>query len=827
MRFSNRVFCLSGVLVCAVLSFLAKPTLSQEAKRPTVEISKEAMEIHQSGMLFDGHNDLPWMMREKGGSSFDRVDISKPTKFHTDIPRLRAGGVKAQFWSVYVPAGTDRSGSALIETLEQIRLVHDMCERYPDVFEMADTAADIERISKEGKIASMIGVEGGHSIQNSLIVLKELYDQGARYMTLTHSKTLAWADSATDEAKNNGLSPFGKEVVREMNRIGMLIDLSHVSRKCMKDALEISKAPVIFSHSSARAICDVPRNVPDDVLKLTAKNGGVVMINFYSGYIVPTELLPKSASDEKHLGDVKTICDHIDHVVKIAGIDHVGIGSDYDGVSFLPAGLEDVSGYPNITQELLNRGYDKEKIHKILGGNVLRALKDAEKVSAEMKTAATNRPRDGKEDTKELFEFSVAAGKYDRKSSLVQGFVRAGDFAGNTVTLADENGRMMLGQLSAAPLGSDAEDEQQQLTFVLPELAAGKRLKITALDSGLNANTEFSWEEDGDVSTYLKRGGKPVLRYMREKLDESTPERRYATMKVFHHVYTPDGDRMMTKGPGDGTFSKLEKNGLFPHHRGLFFGYNRISYKKDGKDMTADVWHGTKGASQTHVKTVFPESGAVFGSHINYIDWNGGDGKPFAAETREVTAFDVADGLIIEFRSRVESNVGALKFRGDPQHAGVQFRASQDVPDKTKSKTFYIRPDGVGEPGKLRNWSNKKDESEVNLNHINLPWNTAVIQLPVKLSPWAAREKGVEIENQPFSISYLDSPDNPKPSRFSEREYARFGSYFEYDLKTDGPLFVNYRFWIQKGVTTVDAVNRAHRDFVEPVTLTQELIVTD
>ncbi|MFK7768043.1 MAG: membrane dipeptidase [Mariniblastus sp.] len=814
MRFAQSLnFLIAAVFICGLL----RPAAAQESKKPTVEISKEAMEIHQSGMLFDGHNDLPWAMRQNAGSSFDRVDIAKPTEFHTDIPRLKAGGVKAQFWSVYVPASTDRSGRALIETLEQIRLVHDMCKRYPDVFEMADTAADIERISKEGKIASMIGVEGGHSIQNSLIVLKELYDQGARYMTLTHSKTLAWADSATDEPKNNGLSPFGKEVVREMNRIGMLIDLSHVSPKCMKDALEISKAPVIFSHSSARAICDVPRNVPDDVLKLTAKNGGVVMINFYSGYVVPTDLLPKSATDKKHLGDVKTICDHIDHVVNVAGIDHVGIGSDYDGVSFLPEGLEDVSGYPNITQELLNRGYDKEKIHKVLGGNVLRALKEAEVVSAKMKAVAATPTT-----AKELFKFTVDAGKHDRKNSLVQGFVNVGEFGGNTVTLADENGRLMLGQLSAAPLGSDVKDELQQLTFVLPELAAGASLKFTALDSGLNPNTQFTWEEDADVSTYLKRGGKPVLRYMREKLDESSPQRRYATMKVFHHVFTPTGDRLMTKGPGDGSFSKIKNNGLFPHHRGLFFGYNRISYKKDGKEMKADVWHGTNGCSQTHVKTIFPETGPVFGSHINYIDWNGSDGKAFANETREVTAFDVADGMVIEFRSRVESTVGALKFRGDPQHAGVQFRASQDVPDQTKAKTFYIRPDGVAEPGKFRNWSNKKGENEINKNHVNLPWNTVVIELPVKLSERAARARGVESENQAYSISYLDSPKNPKPSRFSERDYARFGSYFDYDLKTDGPLFVRYRLWIQKGVTTVDAVNQASRDFVEPVKVTQE-----
>ena len=211
-------------------------------------------------------------MREKAGSSFDKVDISNPTEFHTDIPRLRKGGVKAQFWSVYVPAETDFTGNALLQTLEQIQIVKDMCQVYPDVFEMAYSANDVKRIAASGKIASLIGVEGGHSIQNSLQALRELYKQGARYMTLTHSKTLAWADSATDDAKNDGLSPFGKDVIREMNKLGMLIDISHVSPKCMKDAIEVSRAPVIFSHSSARAICDHVRNVPDEVLKLGCRS---------------------------------------------------------------------------------------------------------------------------------------------------------------------------------------------------------------------------------------------------------------------------------------------------------------------------------------------------------------------------------------------------------------------------------------------------------------------------------------------------------------------------------------------------------------------------
>lgn len=814
MRFLMFVFA-----ICSLV-FSSSNVTAQGASKPVVDISDEAREIHMSGMLFDGHNDLPWAMRTKGGSSFDKIDIAKPTKFHTDIPRLKAGGLKAQFWSVYVPASTDRTGNALIQTLEQIQLVHDMCERYPDVFEMADTAADIERISKSGKIASMIGVEGGHAIQNSLQVLRELYDRGARYMTLTHSKTLAWADSATDDPKNNGLSPFGKEVVREMNRIGMLVDLSHVSPKCMKDALEVTKAPVIYSHSSARALCDVPRNVPDDVLKLTAKNGGVVMVNFYSGYVVPTEKLPKSAADKKYLGDVKTICDHIDHIANVAGVDHVGIGSDYDGVSFLPKGLEDVSGYPNITQELLSRGYNKEKIHKILGGNVLRALKKAEKVSANLKQErAAAKAVTGKE----LFKVTVAAGKHDRKNCLVRGLVDPGDFTENTVTLAKSDGSLMLGQLSAPGLGNEeAKKGQKELTFVLPELAAGKTLQLSVLDSGLNANADYSWHDDGSVSSELQRGQTPVLKYMYENLDDSTPDRRYATMKVFHHVYTPDGSRLMTKGPGDGTFSKLKKGGLFAHHRGLFYGFNRISYEKDGKPMDADIWHGKKGACQTHEKNIASAVGPVFGRHTNVIYWRGQDGEPFAHEIREMTAFDVAGTTLIEFRSSLDSAVGKLVMRGDPQHAGFQFRASQDVSDKTKSKTFYIRPSGVAKPGEFRNWSNKRDETKINKSHINLDWNTVVIELPIKLSPWVAREKGVEIENQSFSISYLDSPGNPKPSRYSERDYARFGSYFECDLDTDKPLDLNYQVWIQEGVTDVDSVKAASANFNEPVLLKQD-----
>jgi membrane dipeptidase len=325
---------------------------AQEASGP-FPISREALEIHHSGMLFDGHNDLPWEIRNKAGASFDRADISQPQpRFHTDIPRLRKGGLKAQFWSVYVPAETAVTGDALLRTLEQIDLVHRMIARYPETFELARTSDEVERIVQAGKIASMLGVEGGYSIQESLAVLRRYHDLGVRYMTLTHSKSLSWADSATDEPRVHGLSEFGEEVVREMNRLGMLVDLSHVSIDTMKAALRVTQAPVIFSHSSARAICDHPRNVPDEVLRMLPQNGGVVMINFFSTFVAPTEVLAK---DPKALGTLSDVCDHIEHVIQVAGIDHVGIGSDFDGVPRLPVGLEDASTYPRITQELLKR----------------------------------------------------------------------------------------------------------------------------------------------------------------------------------------------------------------------------------------------------------------------------------------------------------------------------------------------------------------------------------------------------------------------------------------------------------------------------------------
>ena len=378
------LFAVVAVFASAASMLAAQQTDVQTAKTSNdIQLTDEARAITKEALLVDGHNDLPWAMRELG-SSFAKVDIRLPQpKLHTDIPRIREGGLKAQFWSVYVPASTDLSGNALLQTMEQIDLVHEMVDRYPDVFEMVRTADDIERIVKSGKIASMIGVEGGYSIQNSLAVLQKLYDRGTRYMTLTHSKTLSWADSATDAPQHGGLAPFGEDVIREMNRIGMLVDISHVSPDTMLDALRITKAPVIFSHSSARAICDHPRNVPDDVLRLMPANGGIVMINFFSGFLVPMD---QQKADKDRRGTIQLVVDHIEHVIKIAGIDHVGLGSDFDGIPRTPRQLDDVAHFPYITQELLNRGYSRQQIEKVLGTNLLRVLRQAEDVSRKLKS---------------------------------------------------------------------------------------------------------------------------------------------------------------------------------------------------------------------------------------------------------------------------------------------------------------------------------------------------------------------------------------------------------------------------------------------------------
>ena len=380
------------------------------ARQNDKALMERAQALHGQVPLIDGHNDYPWALRENAGRDLAKLDISKPQpSIMTDIARLRAGGVGGQFWSVYVPA--DLQGeSPVTATLEQIDIVHRMMRKYPDTFELALTADDVERIFKKGKIASLIGMEGGHSIDSSLAALRMFHRLGARYMTLTHSRNVPWADSATDTPVLGGLSPFGEEVVREMNWLGMLVDLSHVSPDTMEDAIRVSQAPVIFSHSSARAINDVPRNVPDHVLRLLPKNGGVVMVTFVPQFLsakvaawgkLQTEeenrLKQQFANDpaavKSKLADwvkanpapratIADTADHIDHIKKIAGIDHIGLGGDFDGITSVVEGLEDVSKYPALTAELLRRGYRDEEIKKILGLNILRVMRAVEKVSA-------------------------------------------------------------------------------------------------------------------------------------------------------------------------------------------------------------------------------------------------------------------------------------------------------------------------------------------------------------------------------------------------------------------------------------------------------------
>jgi membrane dipeptidase len=398
-------------LALLAVTAVAQPPAPQ--RTTPIVLTDEGLRIHRAGLLIDGHNDLPWQIRTRADSSFEKLDIAQPQpELQTDIPRLRQGGVGAQFWVVFVPTETLQTGTATRGALEQFELIHRMMKRYPDVFELARTADDVERIHRQGKIASLIGVEGGHMIENSLETLAKFHQLGARYMGLTHTVTIDWADSATDEPRNDGLSTFGEEVVLEMNRLGMLVDLAHVSADTMRDVLRVSKAPVIASHSGAYADAPHTRNVPDDVLRVIARNGGVVMVVFFSGYIHPEgartmatyfeeeRALQAKYPDEEEFkqawqqwkeqhpipaGTVHTLVDHIDHIVRVAGIDHVGLGSDYEGAGRMPAQLEDVSGYPYITQELLNRGYSEQDIHKIMGGNLLRALRQAEQVARDWK----------------------------------------------------------------------------------------------------------------------------------------------------------------------------------------------------------------------------------------------------------------------------------------------------------------------------------------------------------------------------------------------------------------------------------------------------------
>ena len=393
--------------------FLASPLLASSFPPSPLPLAEDdalarARHVLAAHPVLDGHNDLPWAIRENPDAPGDvaAYGLSARTKGATDLERLRQGGVGGQFWSVYVPA--DPAGGAARAQLEQIDIARRMIARYPDRLALAGTADEVERAMEGGRVGSLLGIEGGHAIENSLGALRAYFDLGVRYMTLTHGKTIDWADSATDAPRHGGLTRFGEEVVREMNRLGMLVDLSHVSEETMEDALRVSEAPVIFSHSSARAVCDHPRNVPDAVLARMAANGGVVMVTFVNAFVSPEwakasgplwkeyEERTRGITDPAERARIgkeirarmpKTpvplalVADHVDHVRKVAGVDHVGLGGDYDGNDAWPDGLEDVSGYPRLLAELARRGWSDEDLGKLASGNVLRVMRRAEAVA--------------------------------------------------------------------------------------------------------------------------------------------------------------------------------------------------------------------------------------------------------------------------------------------------------------------------------------------------------------------------------------------------------------------------------------------------------------
>jgi membrane dipeptidase len=348
---------------------------------------KTAREILRAVPLIDGHNDLPWALRKASHEGLDAIALARDTTgltppLATDLTRLKAGGVGGQFWAAFVPCAL-RGPAAVLMLLEQIDRIHRLIGSYPDALELALTAEDIARIHGRGKIASLIGVEGGHAIGNSLAVLRMAHALGARYLTLTHVKNNDWADSATDQPAHQGLTPFGRQVVRELNRLGMLADLSHVSDQAMLAALDTSLAPVIFSHSGARALCPHPRNVPDDILGRVAANGGLVMVSFVPEYLTAPPG-PDEQAHNKERAALPDVANHIDHIREVAGLEHVGIGSDFDGFSAPPAGLEDVSCYPALLAELLRRGYSGDDVKKVAGQNLLRVLRAAQETAARL-----------------------------------------------------------------------------------------------------------------------------------------------------------------------------------------------------------------------------------------------------------------------------------------------------------------------------------------------------------------------------------------------------------------------------------------------------------
>ncbi|MFZ5623466.1 MAG: dipeptidase [Gemmatimonadota bacterium] len=354
---------------------------------------ERARKILTTTPLVDGHNDLPWAIREykPDPGNVAAYDLRQRTPGHTDLERLRQGQVGAQFWSVYVPGEDRDSGYARVQ-LEQFAIARRIIAMYPDRLELVTTADGIERAFRAGKVASLLGMEGGHVLENSLGALRAYYDLGARYMTLTHNVTLDWADAALDSARHNGLTGFGREVVREMNRLGMLVDLSHTSPATMSDALNATEAPVIFSHSGARALVDHPRNVPDSILQRLKDNGGIVMVTFVPAFVSDEVRLWEERRQQggadpgpRPKATLAQVADHIEHVREVAGVDHVGIGSDFDGIGEGPEGLEDVSRFPALFAELIRRGWSDDDLRKLAGGNLIRVLRQAEAVAARLR----------------------------------------------------------------------------------------------------------------------------------------------------------------------------------------------------------------------------------------------------------------------------------------------------------------------------------------------------------------------------------------------------------------------------------------------------------
>jgi membrane dipeptidase len=394
---------MSSIALSALLAalLLVPPPPQQED-----DALRHARQLLKSTILIDGHNDLPWAIRESKTAprDVDAYDLSQKTAGATDLARLREGGLGAQIWSVYVPGEDKTAGYARMQ-LEQIDIARRVIAKYPDQLAFALTADDIERVFKSEKIASLLGMEGGHAIENSLGALRAFYDLGVRSMTLTHNTTLDWADAANDDPHHGGLTRFGEEVIHEMNRLGMLIDLSHVSPDTMDDALRVSEAPVIFTHSCARAVCDVPRNVPDDILQRLPANGGVIMVTFVAGFVSQelanatrpawleyrkrtasvTDPAERERISKDLFGSLKLprvtiaqVADHVDHVRQVAGVAHIGLGGDFDGNDSWPEGLDDVSKYPFLFAELIRRGWSDGDLQKLAGQNFLRAFRGAE-----------------------------------------------------------------------------------------------------------------------------------------------------------------------------------------------------------------------------------------------------------------------------------------------------------------------------------------------------------------------------------------------------------------------------------------------------------------